>query len=56
LHPLDALRKSLTANIEKLPLHPVDQYETFVKTHDDGSSPADIAARYAVDVFRRTWF
>ena len=49
-NPLDALRKSLTANIEKLPLHPVDQHETFAKVHETGATPEEIAARYAVTV------
>lgn len=50
LTPLDALRKSLTANIEKLPLHPVDQHETFAKVNEAGAPPEEIAARYAVTV------
>lgn len=43
-----ALRKSLTANIENVPLHPVDRYETFAKIHREGKNAAEIAARYAV--------
>jgi ParB family transcriptional regulator, chromosome partitioning protein len=39
---------SLAANIERLPLHPVDQYEAFAKIAEDGKSTADVAAIFGI--------
>lgn len=48
-NPLDALRKSLTANVEHVPLHPVDRYETFTKVHaEQNKTPLEIANMYGV--------
>lgn len=39
---------SLVANIERLPLHPVDQYEAFAKLKDAGLKEKDIARKFAI--------
>jgi len=49
LSPTEALRLSLTENTDHLPLHPVDRFDAFAAVFSDGASPAEIAARYAVD-------
>lgn len=44
----NAATLSLVANIERLPLHPVEQYEAFARLRDIGLSPADIARKFAL--------
>lgn len=44
----DALETSLAANTVRLPMHPVDQHDVFVRLVDQGRSEADIAARFGI--------
>lgn len=39
---------SLTENVQREPLHPADQFESFRDLVDDGYSVADIAARFGI--------
>lgn len=47
---LDALRKSLAAASTSVPVHPVDQFETFALLLEKGDTPEKIAAHYALPV------
>ena len=40
---------SLHANIERVPLHEVDEYEAFAELADSGLSEGDIASRFGID-------
>jgi ParB/RepB/Spo0J family partition protein len=40
---------SLAANVEREPLHPMDEYEAFARLAAAGQSVADIAARFGVE-------
>ena len=44
----DALETSLAANIVRLPMHPVDQFEVFARLESEGRTPADIAGRFGI--------
>jgi ParB family transcriptional regulator, chromosome partitioning protein len=44
----DAAEISLTENVVRAPMHPADQFEAFRDLVDDGSTPADIAARFGI--------
>jgi len=39
---------SLAENVERVPLHPADQFEAFAKLHAEGLSAEDIAARFGL--------
>jgi len=41
---------SLAANVERLPLHPVDQYEAFAAIAAEGKALEDIAAAFGINV------
>ena len=43
-----AVAISLVENIDRLPIHEVDQFEAFAKMSDAGMAVADIASRYAI--------
>jgi ParB family chromosome partitioning protein len=45
-----ALEQSVAANIERLPLHPMDQYEAFARIGANGISLEDVAAHFGVTV------
>jgi ParB/RepB/Spo0J family partition protein len=45
---VEAATLSLVANIERLPLHPVDQFEAFAKLRDAGLKEKDIARKFAI--------
>jgi len=47
-HITDARELSLAANIMRLPLHPVDQYEAFAALEAEGLDEADIAQRFSI--------
>ncbi len=44
----DAHTRSLAANIERLPMHEVDQYEAFARLEADGKTVADIARLFGI--------
>ena len=44
----DPTEISLTENVVRAPMHPADQFEAFRALVDDGSSVADIAARFGM--------
>src|SRR5580704_11344837 len=44
----DAAEISLTENVVRAPMHPADQFEAFRDLVDEGSTPADIAARFGI--------
>jgi len=44
----DAAEISLTENVVRAPMHPADQFEAFRALVDDGSTPAEIAARFGI--------
>ena len=44
----DAKEISLTENVVRAPMHPADQFEAFRDLVDNGSTPADIAARFGI--------
>jgi len=44
----DSAEISLTENVVRSPMHPADQFEAFSALVDDGSTPADIAARFGI--------
>ena len=44
----DPTEISLTENVMRTPMHPADQFEAFRALVDDGSSVADIAARFGM--------
>lgn len=44
----ELLETSLAENIERVPLHPVDQYEAFATLRDRGMDEADIARRHGL--------
>jgi len=44
----DSAEISLTENVVRAPMHPADQFEAFSALVDDGSTPADIAARFGI--------
>ena len=44
----DSAEISLTENVVRAPMHPADQFEAFRDLVDDGSTPADIAARFGI--------
>lgn len=44
----EALETSLMANVVRLPMHPVEQYEVFARLADGGTKDADIAARFGI--------
>lgn len=44
----DGLELSLVANIDRLPLHPVDKCEAFAILVDQGAEIADVAARFSI--------
>jgi ParB family chromosome partitioning protein len=44
----DGLELSLVANVDRLPLHPVDKCEAFAILVDGGASLADVAARFSI--------
>lgn len=49
--PFDELiETSLIENIERVPLHPVDQFETFAALNEGGMTPDRIAARFTLTV------
>lgn len=43
-----ALETSLMANVVRLPMHPVDQYEVFARLAEAGTTDPDIAARFGI--------
>lgn len=45
---VDALETSLAANIVRLPMHPVDQFEVFARIEAEGISVEEIAARFGI--------
>ncbi|MGE3245069.1 MAG: ParB/RepB/Spo0J family partition protein [Beijerinckiaceae bacterium] len=44
----DAIRLSLIENIDRLPIHEVDQFEAFSKMVEQGMTEAQIASRFAI--------
>jgi len=44
----DSAEISLTENVVRAPMHPADQFEAFSALVDDGSTPAEIAARFGI--------
>jgi ParB family chromosome partitioning protein len=44
----DATEISLTENVMRVPMHPADQFDAFRELVDNGSTPADIAARFGI--------
>jgi ParB family transcriptional regulator, chromosome partitioning protein len=44
----DATEISLTENVMRMPMHPADQFDAFRELTDNGSTPADIAARFGI--------
>ena len=48
VNDLTSATLSLVANIERLPLHPVDQYEAFAKLKDAGLATPFIARKFAI--------
>jgi single stranded DNA-binding protein len=44
----DPTEIGLSENVMRAPMHPADQFEAFRALIDDGSSPADIAARFGI--------
>jgi ParB family transcriptional regulator, chromosome partitioning protein len=44
----DSAEISLTENVVRAPMHPADQFEAFSALADDGSTPAEIAARFGI--------
>ena len=48
----DATEISLTENVMRAPMHPADQFDAFRELVDNGSTPADIAARFGVGSHR----
>ena len=44
----DSAEISLTENVVRAPMHPADQFEAFRDLVDEGSTPADIAARFGI--------
>jgi len=44
----DATEISLTENVMRAPMHPADQFDAFRELVDNGSTPADIAARFGI--------
>ena len=44
----DATEISLTENVMRMPMHPADQFDAFRELIDNGSTPADIAARFGI--------
>lgn len=49
LTPQEALHESLTEQLNRLPLHPIDQFEAFAELKSGGMDEADIAAHYGID-------
>jgi ParB family chromosome partitioning protein len=45
---IDATEISLTENVMRAPMHPADQFDAFRELVDNGSTPADIAARFGI--------
>lgn len=44
----DPTEISLTENVMRAPMHPADQFDAFRELVDNGSTPADIAARFGI--------
>ncbi len=44
----DSAEISLVENVVRAPMHPADQFEAFSALVDDGSTPAEIAARFGI--------
>lgn len=49
LTPQEALHESLTEQLNRLPLHPIDQFEAFAELKNGGMDEATIAAHYGID-------
>lgn len=49
LTPQEALHESLTEQLNRLPLHPIDQFEAFAELRSGGMDEAAIAAHYGID-------
>jgi ParB family transcriptional regulator, chromosome partitioning protein len=45
----DATEIGLAENVMRAPMHPADQFEAYRALIDDGSSPAEVAARFGIN-------